>query len=196
MSKIEKCGGDYIVPVSLDTHVPPKSLPFFGNVSHAVLYAAEKNLGVLLDLLPNKVEAANAKLWLKMAVEFASVRAKVVNSIVWQKASPETRFEVALELEKQGEEVLKYLKKFKKHWNRVIEGVDLEAIAQSLPVPSYCKDPEEIVRHREILRRDIAIAVFNLSRIDSEFQQKLMSPRKHRRVKRKPKQGKQLSLFE
>ena len=202
MSKITKVGNEYVVPVTLDTHVPPKSLPFHGAVSHALLYCAEKKLGVFLDLLPNKVEAANAKLWLKMVVEFASVRAKIVQSIMWVEASAETRFEVALELEQQGREVIKYLKKFRRHFNRAVEGVDLDAIAEQIPVPKCYEGNEEIARAgrtllKEGIKAGIAEAWFNISRIDSEFEQSLLEPRKNKRRRtRRLSEGEQLSLFD
>ncbi|MGB3532147.1 MAG: hypothetical protein WBA13_01375 [Microcoleaceae cyanobacterium] len=161
---------------TLATHKPPRKIPFYGIVSPAIMSCAEQRLSEVLDHFSNQVEAQSAKLWLKMACEFSQARSNTVQSIHWQNAPIATRFEVAVELEHQGDLIVGYLKKFKQYWNRAIDGVeDIETFMRSLPIPDYSSDAEI---YHSVRRRELGESIYFLSQLEREFGQKLLVKRK------------------
>ena len=151
-------------------------MPDYGIIQPAIMTCAEQRLTEVLDYFPNQTEAASAKLWLTMAVNFAIARSKTVRSIHWQSAPIATRFEVAAALEEQGQQIVKYLQKFKHYWNQAIDGIeDIEGFLRSLPVPDWVKDVEI---HHNIRRRELGESIYFLGQLEKEFSRELISPRK------------------
>ena len=150
-------------------------MPDYGIIQPAIMSCAEQRLSEVLDHFPNQSEAQSAKLWLKLAVEFAIARAKTVQSIHWQNAPIATRFEVATALEHQGNLIVGYLKKFKAYWNQAIDGVDdIEDFMRSLPIPDYSTDAEI---YHNIRRQELGQSIYFLGQLEKEFNQRLLRER-------------------
>ncbi len=169
----------------IDTHKAPRTIPFYGETTHALLSCAEERFGEVFDNLPDNPDAEICKSCLKEAVKLAEARSKLVLSIHWQTASEEIRFETAVELEYQGTRIAKCLRKEMKHWNAIVDsfGVErFEEFLRSLPVPDYMRGDEDI--YRSIRRDELGISVYHVEDVHAEFAQRLLVPRRRKRAQR------------